>query len=152
MKTYVITLAKTFPAGHPRAGEATDFRKKFESGKKIHTIRTNVSLWARRMNEVEAGKACLSIREWSGRPYNSKQVEIARLTKGDGVGLQVLSTKSRMYDGTLYANLIAHGCVDYIVEASSIAMNDGLSLDDWLAWFMGCKDSLAIIHFTPFRY
>lgn len=175
MKTYVITLAKTFPAGHPNAGHPTYFREKVEAAlnghehasvkadrngwmsvvhsAKIHTIRTDVTLWAKRMKDVEAGEACLSIREWSGRPYNSKQVEIARLKKGDCVGLQVLRTKSRMYDGELYASLIAHGSVDYTVEASTIAMNDGLSLDDWLAWFKGCKeDSLAIIHFTPFRY
>lgn len=176
MKTYVITLAKTFPAGHPKVGQPTYFREKVDAAlnghehaavktdkngwmsveysAKIHTIRTNVALWARRMNEVEAGEACLSIREWSGRPYNSKQVEIARLTKEDGVGMQVLENK--LYDSVVGSYMNAKTpCATYDSQPSAhyIAKNDGLSLDDWLAWFKGCKDaSLAIIHFTPFRY
>ena len=160
MKTYVITLAKTFPAGHPRAGEATDFRKKFENGKKKHTIRGNVSLWARRMNEVEAGKACLSIREWSGRPYNSKQVEIARLTKDDGIGMQEMAmqiTQPKM-DGRnvayigLFSRVWTDGHYDKVLT-EKIAKNDGLLIEDWKAWFKDCKGNcLAIIHFTPFRY
>ncbi len=34
MKTYVITLSKTFPKTHRRAGEPTNFRTLFETGVK----------------------------------------------------------------------------------------------------------------------
>ena len=104
MKTYVITLSKRFPTGHNRAGEPTHFWEKFIKGRdnysciyrdfwettipKIHTIRANYPLWKKRIAEVERGEACLSIRQWTGKPYRSKQVEIARLTKEEGVGIQ----------------------------------------------------------------
>ncbi len=154
MKIYVITLAKTFPVRHPKAGEDTYFRWGVENRYKIHTIRCNVPLWQKRVKEVEAGKACLSLREWSGKPYNSMQVEIARLTKEDGIGMQILRNKSiQINDGKTYADVITPDIGDSVLDASIIARNDGLSLDDWLAWFKGCKDDyLAIIHFTPFRY
>ena len=35
-----------------------------------------------------------------------------------------------------------------------LAKNDGLSLEDFTAWFKGydLSETMAIIHFTPFRY
>ncbi len=38
--------------------------------------------------------------------------------------------------------------------AHTLARNDGLSLEDWEAWFKDYDLSkpMAIIHFTPFRY
>lgn len=189
MKTYVITLAKTFPKGHPKAGEKTPFHGMFlysigcphcefspkrnlniKRGfftcdsclgtilsfkfriSKIHTIRTNVSLWSKRMKEVEAGKDRLSIREWAGRPYLSKQVEIVRLTREDGVGMQRLDGNDVWAKEEVCKVYDKHGVKP--VRAEELAMKDGLSLDDWRAWF-GRNDAdsdLAIIHFTPFRY
>lgn len=149
MKTYVITLAKTFPAGHPNAGDKTYFRERFENRYKIHTIRGNVLLWQKRMNEVEAGEACLSIREWSGRPYNSKQVEIARLTKENGVGMQVMQVNQILRQINVDDDIIPF-------DPHDIATNDGLSLQDWSDWFnlehVQDGTRFAIIHFTPFRY
>lgn len=155
MKTYVITLANTFPAGHPKVGQPTYFREKVDAAlnghehaavktdkngwmsveysAKIHTIRTNVALWARRMNEVEAGEACLSIREWAGRPYLSKQVEIARLTREDGVGMQRLDGNDVWAKEEVCKVYDKHGVKP--VRAEELAMKDGLSLEDWRAWF-----------------
>jgi hypothetical protein len=157
MKTYVITLAKVFPSGHPRAGEPTLFRSKVEAAvngllgqwrKKIHTIRGNYPLWQKRFEQINDGKACLSIREWSGKPYHSKQVEIARLTKEDGIGLQKL-TFSNMY-GLLGASAWID---DKFTLKDTLAFNDGLTFDDWFDWFKGLYHfDLAIIHFTKFRY
>lgn len=156
MKTYVITLAKTFPAWHPKADEDTYFRDSYESRYKIHTIRTNVPLWAKRMKEVEAGEACLSIREWSGRPYNSKQVEIDKLTKYDHVGMQTL-VPTILDDELYYAGLrIYDGNSPKHVSALELSENDGLSLYEWGKWFKFGRikpgTQFAIIHFTPFRY
>lgn len=90
MKTYVITLSQVFPTWHKRAGEPTKFRAAFLSGQtcskckkrnhamctsecfsglKIHTIRANYPLWLKRITEVQQGKAVLSVRQWSGKPY-----------------------------------------------------------------------------------
>lgn len=115
MKTYVITLSERFPVNHTRRGEQTFFREKFLlaigcpdckteqdlSGEnisdcngcwvatkepKLHTIRANFPLWEKRIAEVQRGEACLSVRQWSGSPYKSPQVEIGCLTAEDGVG------------------------------------------------------------------
>lgn len=147
MKTYVLTLSKVFPATHPRKGEATGFANNLRR-KKRHTIRANFPLWKKRFDEIERGEACLSIREWTGKPYRSKQKEIVRLTKEDGIGIQQLSF--------YYNNLNHHGVINAKKQpwVSDIARNDGLSVDDWEAWFRNYDLSkpLAIIHFTKFRY
>lgn len=173
IKTFVIVLARTFPKGHSRYGDTTNFRCSFikgigckscayhgscfrsdsycksvcEVGKseysKIHTIRGNYELWESRFKEIEEGKACLSIREWTGTPYRSEQREIARLTKDDGIGLQKM-----IFDGRF-----AH--IDYKpIGIGNIANNDGLALNDWKEWFKDCDTSkpLAVIYFTGFRY
>lgn len=146
MKTYVITLSQYFLATHKRAGDPTDFKEKFLSGEKIHTIRANYPLWEKRIKEVQEGRAVLSIRQWTGKPYRSKQMEIATLTAENGVGLQRLEfTDCRLrfpYTDSEWTSMV------------SLAKNDGLSLNDWVGWFGGydLSEPMAIIHFTNFRY
>lgn len=141
LKTYVITLSKTFQQGHPRAGQPTNFRESIESGTKIHTIRCNYDLWAKRLDEVIAGRAVLSVRQWSGKPYDSKQEPpISILTKDDGVGYQKI-TQERLF-------------TDYFIINEFGARHDGLSISDFYNWFdpKPTKEPYIIIHFTPFRY
>ena len=145
MKTYVLTLSKVFPATHPCKGEPTGFREAFRKTK-LHTIRANYPLWAKRIAEVQRGEAVLSVRQWSGRPYMSKQETIATLTADDGVGIQKL---------TFFAGRIIYPTVGkYQPSVKEIANNDGLHADDWVYWFKNYDLSkpLAIIHFTKFRY
>lgn len=157
MKTYVITLSSHFLANHKRAGEETHFKEKFLLGQgltdydtpsmaKIHTIRANYPLWEKRIKEVQEGRAALSIRQWTGKPYRSKQVEIARLTADNGVGVQ----KLEFYNNTLG---LCHIGIVY-QRKYELAHNDGLSFEDWEEWFKGYDLSkpMAIIHFTKFRY
>jgi hypothetical protein len=151
MKTYVIILSKHFLANHKRAGEETHFKEKFLNGAKLHTIRANYPLWERRIKEVQAGNAVLSVRQWTGKPYRSKQVEIARLTAKDGVGIQKLSFDKDKDGVSSFKFFDIDGrCFD----RKTLANNDGLSLEDWEEWFRGYDLSkpLAIIHFTKFRY
>lgn len=172
MKTYVITLSKQFPVGHIRTGEPTFFKERFTFGQqcqfcppeyrdmdcpecdeclrncepvKIHTIRANYPLWAKRIAEVERGEACLSIRQWTDKPYRSKQVEIARLTKDDGVGIQKVELTNDLSEC-----IIGRRHYNYV----DIAKNDGLHPADWLDWFReyNLTRPMAIIHFTSFRY
>lgn len=151
MKTYVITLSRQFLAKHSKAGEPTNFKEKFLKGEKVHTIRANYSLWEKRIGEVEDGKAVLSIRQWTGKPYCSKQIEIARLTAEDGVGIQKLSFDKDKDGVSSFKFFDIDGrCFDRKI----LANNDGISLEDWEEWFRGYDLSkpLAIIHFTKFRY
>ena len=157
MKTYVITLSRHFLANHKRAGEETHFKEKFLLGQgltdydtpsmaKIHTIRANYPLWEKRIKKVQEGRAVLSIRQWTGKPYRSKQVEIATLTAENGVGVQ----KLEFYNNTLG---LCHIGVVY-QRKYELAYHDGLSFEDWEEWFKGYDLSkpMAIIHFTKFRY
>ena len=157
MKTYVITLSRHFLTNHKRAGEETHFKEKFLLGQgltdydtpslaKIHTIRANYPLWEKRIKEVQDGHAVLSIRQWTGKPYRSKQVEIAMLTAENSVGVQ----KLEFYNNTLG---LCHIGIVY-QRKYELAHHDGLSFEDWEEWFRGYDLSkpLAIIHFTKFRY
>lgn len=148
MKTYVITVSKFFPGFHPRKGQETGFVEKILSGEKIHTIRGNLELWQKRITEVQAGKALLSLRYWSGKPYRSPQVEFKQLTSEDGVGVQEIE---------FYRGICTNTWVDYFSESYlKIAQNDGLSTGDYIEWFTGGKYDLskpmAIIQFSKFRY
>ena len=148
MKTYVITLSRSFPANHSKAGMPTDFKEKFLKGEKIHTIRLNYPLWEKRIEEVQGGKAVLSIRQWASKPGHSKQIEIARLTAKDGVGIQKLCFPNRLTAWVDYPERTLS------VDFKHLAKNDGLSLADWCDWFRlyDLSKPLAIIHFTKFRY
>lgn len=160
MKTYVITLSKVFPTTHPKAGAPTGFEHKLHAAingwsdhayLKLHTIRANYPLWAKRFEQINRGDACLSIRQWTGKPYASKQVEIARLTKADGIGLQKLEFVPCY--GIIGATVVIDGA-DKFMSKIILAANDGLTHDDWLDWFKDYDLSkpMAIIHFTKFRY
>lgn len=152
MKTYYLTLSKVFPSTHTKAGMNTCFEEKLRVNK-LHTIRANYDFWKKRFEQIAAGKACLSIRQWVGKPYGkgSTQREIMRFTCEDGIGIQKLSfDKDR------------DGCISYkffnidgrFADIQDVANNDGLSFNDWRDWFKGYNLSqpMAIIHFTPFRY
>ena len=182
MKTYVLTVSRYFPKTHKRAGEPTHFVEKLLVGQydknkdfylqdtqadfdreiffecrnpKFHTIRTNVELWQKRISEIQKGNAILSIRYWSGKPYNSKQVEICQLDKNSGIGIELLDLSVFKELGMCFINyneLTFSGAKN--VNLKELAKNDGLSLEDFEEWFKKYDFSkpLAIIHFTAFRY
>lgn len=152
MKTYVLTVSRYFPTTHKRKGEPTHFVEKilenFEPTifiPKIHTIRSNYDLWAKRIKEVQEGKAILSIRYWSGKPYNSKQVEFCQLDQNSGCGVQKLQ-----FDGSILFPFIN----SHQPSVKRLSGNDGLSLEDFKEWFKkyDLSKPMAIIHFTSFRY
>ena len=145
-KIYVLLVSKQFPKTHNKSGASTGFVENISKlsigeSQKIHTIRSNYELWAKRVSEINSGHAILSIRYWSGMPYRSTQVEICQL---DNVGVQKLEEP----DNFLFANI---GGNQFNWE--ELAKNDGLSFEDFCEWFK-CrqKEPMAIIHFTDFRY
>ena len=180
MKTYVITLSQNFPAKHKRAGEETHFKEKFLLGQgcpdcaipqdlsgvnisdcngcvracsnlKLHTIRANYPLWGKRIKEVQKGHAVLSVRQWSENPYRRKQVEIARLTADNGIGIQKLSFYKDK-DGV--PSLKFFDINGKYIDWEILANNDGLSKEDGQEWLRSYDISkpLVIIYFTKFRY
>ena len=179
MKMYVITLSRVFPVKHPLAGKPTFFKTKLENANvipfdesnrqpipdgqpqiKLHTIRENYPLWRKRFDEIEQGDACLSLREWTGKPYASKQIEIARLTDADGIGvqrLQFIPLNGDLGNFITSIDFRCHRMPEALNLAHELASKDGLTFADWKEWFFGnikydFRKPLAIIHFTKVRY
>ena len=168
LKRYRLGVSRTFPSTHQRKGEETYFVVKIMSGlgkfndeignathasqiiPKFHTIRNNYDLWVKRMAEVQSGRAVIELFYWSDKPYRSKQVVFAVLDENSGCGVQELD---------FIADNIERPCIfgnGYAVRShiSILAYNDGLSLDDFKAWFKNYDLSTpkAIIQFTNLRY
>lgn len=173
MKTFVLTVSERFPKTHKRAGEQTNFVGKIDSincdlpfppyNLKIHTIRANYELWEKRFEQIKNNKAILSVRVWEGKPYNSKQKEVFRFNKANGIGIQKLEWKKIpltipvgeirdwiKIDGKLFAGIEE----DKKEKLKILANNDGLNLQDFEDWFNNydLSNPMAIIHFTDFRY
>lgn len=157
MKKYVIMVAKQFPAYHPRKGEPTNFRQQILDKVKIHTIRANYPLWVKRFEKIERGEACLVLKEWEGRPYNSKPVEIMTLTKEDGIGVEKVKLRHSngicIDDGSIVKGISAD-VGDWNLFIGGVAQHDGLEYRDFHNWFAtyDLNEPLALIHFTKFRY
>jgi hypothetical protein len=167
MKTFPLMISKAFMSDHPLKGHPTYFKHKillpresqhtidsvkefYDWSPKIHTIRTNYAYWARIAGEVNAGRGILSLRQWSGSPYNrkhdgSKPVEFLQLTK---MGIQEFKLTKEL--GMIHID----GRVMSIEDHGKIAMNDGLSQQEFYDWFkFGRKETEGcVIHFTDFRY
>jgi hypothetical protein len=172
IKRYRLGVIRTFPKGHPRAVEDTGFIKAIlkalncpdctppdiedycngcRTRKKLHTIRSNYPLWDKRMKEVKEGRAVIELFYWSGKPYNSPQIVFATLDKDSGCGLQKLNFVSSSIKGI---DIPIIDLVKRTVNPTALSKNDGLSLEDFKAWFKGydLSKQMAIIHFTKFRY
>jgi len=139
----VITFSRTFPAYHPKAGQPTYFVEKFTRSRilmgerpcdisdeifstemyyicepKNHTIRAG-SRW-------KVGDK-FSPRVWSGKPYQSKQIIIApdiEIKKTWDFTIDLISPSICLNGFPLGSN--------NLIE---IATNDGLNVDELLAWF-----------------
>ena len=149
-------VAKYFPHTHPCKGESTYFRFKIDDGAKKHTIRENYPLWKQRIDEVNAGAAIISVRQWIGKPSRSKQVEIGQLKAGE-IGYERIGISHR--DEVFHCWIGEEGSATLLDEESfnDLAKNDGLELDDFITWFFPLYmnvlcDDMIIIHFTNLRY
>lgn len=140
----VITFSRYFPKGHPKEGQPTYFVEKILRG--IHHLSVeakeimDMEVWASctpKFHTIRAGNRwkegdVYSPRIWSGKPYNSKQVEFAppvRIEKIWEFGIDERDYSLR--DGS---GIIRPLGFDLLTE---IAMNDGLERDDFEHWFAG---------------
>lgn len=152
LKTYVLTVSEYFPVTHSKRGTPTGFAFAIEIGCKKHTIRANYSLWKKRLDEVMDDKAILSVRYWSGKPYNSKQVTVKNFVATDGVGIEKIEF---LKDGDGVPAL-KYPTVNNRQNPPIwlIAENDWLPFIDFKEWFKNydLTQPMAIIHFSRFRY
>lgn len=151
-KTFVLTVSKKFMAKHVKAGERTGFKDLIKEGVKIHTIREG-TYWEDVVRQVNAGYAILSVREWIGIPYASKQVEICQFDKLGWQDVAMYNTPTD--DGTKDCVMFidAKKITDKSIR-EKVAANDGLKYPDFVNWFnLGLNVFKGgIIHFTDFRY
>lgn len=133
MKTFVLIVSEHFPATHPRAGEPTYFVDSILYGIKKTTFRENYELWEKRVSEVNQGKAIISVRVWTGKPYNSKQKEVIKLNH---VGVIKIDEK-------IWKMLIRN---KHNLEL--IASHDGLTSEEFLSWFEKPKFPMAQLFFN----
>lgn len=131
-------------AYHPGGQVPTYFRQKITAGTKIHTMRQNYFLWAERIANINAGGYELHIKSWLGRPYHSKAPTWLVMAPGSPLHVQhVIKKEPDLYlvDGQP-------------VPTEQLAKNDGLTLHEFYHWFnaVPVNKSMALIHFTNFRY
>lgn len=151
-KQVVLILSKVFPIFHRKKGMPTRFKERMLGKEKIHTIRANYERWKHNLDKCNEGRFDLSIREWSGKPYNSKQEEYAVMT--GHIGYQRISMSYDPIDGEVKVVIDGKPYTDL----KTLAHNDGLSYEDWVSWMFEKNKtekqffSGIIIHFTDFRY
>ena len=174
VKIYVLLLSSRFPAYHPKAGQPTGFEDALRRGIqrmrcreqhecigcgecvgriKKHTIRGNAAFWERCAQKVNKGEAIISLRQWSGKPYASSQIEIVQLTS-----LHVQRVTLGLSDSdhrTPFAYADRNG-VKKFVSVTRLAENDALEPSDFMSWFQLHRRKEpyhgVILHFTDMRY
>lgn len=179
----VVTLSKHFGPKHPRKGQETGFIAKVADGRKVHTCRSNYEYWRAKIEKIMATGGVLSVRQWSEKPYRSPQEVITEIP-ADIVGVQKLELRREKCVVNHYAEaqlddkpIISVVYYDYEAKVDGLpvpleilAENDGLTVDDFKAWFAPVFDAaekkyhelaglasaltldFAIIHFTKRRY
>ena len=173
-----VMLSKTFFPQHPKAGEPTGFKEKVKSGAKRHTCRCNYDYWKQRIETLQERGGVLSLRQWSGKPYEKgKPQELIMDVPASMIDVQQLIMERRKLDEPEYVEVQPglfqpRTAYEYFAridgepyDVEFIAKNDGLSLEDFKAWFNPVFDeyekkhkaertalSFAVIHFTTFRY
>ena len=151
IKTYVITMMVKFPKQGIIVAKPTGFKQKILSGEKKHTIRQNYKFWKKRIDEINAGNAILSVRQWSGLPYRSEQRIIKSFSKG-----QVGYERIIMFDNATELAINTESEKGYVYLSDSgirrVAKNDGVPIDLFRKFFKnGVLDGI-IIHFSKLRY
>lgn len=151
----VITLARKFLQGHPKAGQPTFFVSSLWNSiypiaiprnVPIQEFRDDYTIWelgsgeCRKHHTIRFGRRWktgdkASLRVWSGNPYRSPQIAIA-----SDVTLRVVDVWvdyhpvtrciQRASDGKVICQLIE---IDDRLQ--TLAANDGLSPQDFLDWF-----------------
>lgn len=148
----VLTFSTVFPAYHPRRGESTNFIQKIQLAfperhhsiseindsfgyghiPKFHTIRAPKKHWVPGMS--------FSPRYWKGAPYKSPQCEFSD-------DIQVVQTWKLDINFKLVTLNDKYHCTTNSRAFEEIAMNDGLTVPDLLAWFrLDQKDPEPIIN------
>lgn len=128
-KTYLLPIAVQFPTDHPNAGQLTNFKNKIDEQTKKHTIRQNYDYWAARFEKIKNGDAILVLKEWTGRPYFSKQKTLKTLNNKETC-LQKIYIDFDLNKFEINKMPDALG-----FNLDLLAQFDGLTLEEFKDWF-----------------
>lgn len=158
----VVTLTKKFFDQHPRAGQPTGFADAVKAGVKIHTCRDNYDYWVKKIEALKDADGTLCIREWTGRPFRSPQGTIKEIPAATVDVAKLKLTKVQPPFGACRKPTECYlATVDGVpVDVEALARNDGFTdrrdftafIDPLFAKYGTDTITLAIIHFTPYRY
>lgn len=124
------------------------FVSAIQSGTKIHTIRTD---WARRW------KPGMSIQHWRGNPRNVR-ANPYQFAAGTCISVQeifMFQFKREYHPETFGFGVMVDNRHISKEEIEALAINDGLSVAEFKAWFFppGVEEFTGrIIHFTEKKY
>lgn len=135
----VITFSRIFPIKHPRKGEPTYFVEKiwrglndnfFKLDSFYDVIEHNSELFESKCHTIRSGNRWkagdwFSPRVWSGKPYQSKQIQFAP-------DLQVKKVFEFEYYGL--TTLVNGNPINSLIF-NELAKNDGLTSEDFINWF-----------------
>lgn len=142
----VITFSTKFPANHPRKGEPTFFVEKIWQGLNSfplmpdeialpdprleeHLKNHYTKFYDEKWHTIRGGNRWkvgdwFSPRIWSGKPYQSKQIQFA-------LPIQI----KKIWNFKSVGDYFYLNEKQFDVTSSDLPLNDGLSTEDFLAWF-----------------
>lgn len=146
----VITFSRTFPAYHPKAGQPTYFVEKFYNSLFSRNnlmdypkgLEINESILEMKNHTIRAGERWkkgeyFSPRVWSGKPYNTPQIILAKDTLiTDVYDFEIKTDYMELpldYETDVIINHIFFHTDSDIMKV--VAKNDGLTLAELLQWF-----------------
>ena len=146
----VITFSRTFPAYHPKAGQPTYFVEKFYNSLFSRNnlmdypkgLEINESILEMKNHTIRAGERWkkgeyFSPRVWSGKPYNTPQIILAKDTLiTDVYDFEIKKAYMELpldYDTDVIINHRFFHTDSDIIKV--VAKNDGLTLAELLQWF-----------------
>lgn len=150
--------------------------------RKKHTCRSNYEYWKNKIAKLQEKGGVLSVRQWIGQPYHQPGQEVIVDIPAEVVGVQKLELRrerkvTQVYETGKKEPITESITYDWTAEVdgwetpiSLLAQNDGLTVEEFKAWFSPVFDKaekkhkvlasisnatildFAIIHFTKERY
>ena len=147
MKEYDLIIDRKYPLEHPLRGLKTGFRGKILEFKKTHAIVPDYDHWVKVAEEVNAGKAVVSVCEEEEEEL-LEVIELKRLLVQPisiGYRAKYPLTPKNIYTVTIGEKILDHR------EVKALATNEGLFVVDFKGYFKK-EFNGAIVHFKDFKY
>ena len=147
-KVYVLMLSKYYPEWHSCKGNKTHFYDKVMAGVKLNTYRVCSENWKNKAFEVYNENAVISVRQWSGKPYASKQIELFKLGHNTKFNFCVIKKNDEYADKfTISTTKVLDDIpeISALTDCERLAREDGLTERQFCEWFFRKSDQVECI-------